>query len=454
MRQDQQRLHELCYAALAKNGLDTDEQYTTRLKKELKELDAQGEWEYFLKLHDQFKLENLIFPQNEHNNLIDFLLGLTESVDISKPSAFVQGESPDIDIDYLKTARDYIKREWAPKQFGQEKICEIGTYGTSGIKSSIKHMARLHSLSKDEIEAITTKMKDKFTDDEGNTQELDWEGALKIYPEFAAYCEKNPEVAKAAYLLLDRNNTAGVHAGGLVISNIDIDGFVPLEVRMVNKDNPNGIICAAWTEGLNRQDLGPVGLIKFDLLVINNLLQIAVCAKLIKERYPEIAEKGLWALPGGDDWSDLSYLNDVKALEMANKADLKCIFQFDSEGIRKLVKRGGVTMFDDLAAYSAIYRPGPLNCLRHDTKVSIKGGEKAISNLCPEKDEVKYIDGSGKVNCTNNFILTKTGNKKLLKITTKNGNVIYVSRDHKILTENNYKKSEDVKIGDKIAIVK
>jgi DNA polymerase-3 subunit alpha len=144
----------------------------------------------------------------------------------------------------------------------------------------------------------------------------------------------------AAKMLLDRNKTGGVHAGGLIISSVNIEDFVPLEVRSVKKENPNGVICSAWTEGLNRQDLGPVGLIKFDLLVINNLLQIAIACKLIKERHGLTKHQ---RLPGDWDWSDISYLNDPKALEMANKADLKCIFQFDSEGIRKLVKRGGVT---------------------------------------------------------------------------------------------------------------
>jgi DNA polymerase-3 subunit alpha len=109
---------------------------------------------------------------------------------------------------------------------------------------------------------------------------------------------------------------------------------------------------------LNAQDLQPVGLIKFDLLVINNLLQIAYATDLIKKRH---GLDHLWALPGSWDWSDISYLNDPKCIEMANSADLKCIFQFDSEGIRKMVKRGGVSRFDDLAVYSALYRPGPLN---------------------------------------------------------------------------------------------
>jgi hypothetical protein len=126
MRQDQQRLHDLCYDGLKIKGLETDEQYVTRLKKELKELDAQGEWDYFLKLYDRFRAEKLIFPYNEQNNLVDYVLGLAPSVDITQPSAFVQGEAPDIDIDYLKPARDYLKRDWAARIFGQEKICEDG----------------------------------------------------------------------------------------------------------------------------------------------------------------------------------------------------------------------------------------------------------------------------------------------------------------------------------------
>lgn len=344
---------QICTEALNAKGVSHDERYQKRLAQEIKEIEAQGEIEYLLGLHDKFKAESLIFPENEHNNLVDWLLDLAAAVDIEKPSAYVIGEFPDIDMDYLKEVRDYLKRIWAAETFGQENICEIGTYGTSGIKSAMLDMARLHSAPKDEIQSITNKMADK--DDEGH--ELEWDKALEIYPEFKAYCEAWPKVAEAAQMQLDRNKSGGVHAGGLIISDRRIDGFVPLEVRSVTKDNPNGVICSAWTEGLNRQDLGPVGLIKFDLLVINNLMQIALACKLVKQRHG--IEK-ICAMPGSWDWSDISYLNDPKALAMANKGDLKCIFQFDSEGIRKLVKRGGVTRFDDLAVYSALYRPGPL----------------------------------------------------------------------------------------------
>jgi len=353
MFQERSELIRICLATLESKGL-SDAAHKQRLKMELKEIDAQAEHQYLLDLHHKFKKEGLIFPENENNLLVVYLLGLAPSVDITTGPRWVQGEFPDIDIDYIKPVRDYLKREWAPATFGQDKICEIGTYGTSGIKSAILDMTGVHGLSKQEIQSITVRMEDK--DDEGKP--LEWDKALEIYPEFKAYCENHTDVAEAARLLIDRIRTGGVHAGGLIISDRPIDGFVPLEVRSVNKANPKGVICSAWTEGLNAQDLQPVGLIKFDLLVINNLMQIALACDLVKRRY---GLESICAQEGSWDWSDIAYLNDPESLAMANRADLKCIFQFDSEGIRKLVKRGGVTSFDDLAAYSALYRPGPLN---------------------------------------------------------------------------------------------
>jgi len=383
---------------MEKRGLMQDVRYKERLKSELKEIDAQAEHEYLLGLHDKFRAENLIFPENEHNNLIDYLLDLTGQFDIERPNTWIQGEFPDIDIDFLKPVRDYLKEQWAAQAYGQEKVCEIGTYGTAGIKSSILDMARVHGADIHEIQGITSMLEDK--DDDGKplewdkifeiatfqiatkeeqdeikkeleTGDVDWvqkfselrkaKGSVPAdtaYVKFALYCEENPEIAEAAKLFQGRNTHSGVHAGGLIISSKRIDGFVPLEVRKVNKQHPNGVICSAWSEGLAHQDLGPVGLIKFDLLVINNLMQIALAAELVKKRY---GLTSICAREGDTDWSDISYLNDPAAIEMANKADLRCIFQFDGEGIRKLVKRGGVTSFEDLVAYSALYRPGPLN---------------------------------------------------------------------------------------------
>lgn len=353
MSEYRQQILKICVSSLEQKGLINDDRHKDRLKKELKQIDAQGEHEYLINLYNKFQKENLIYPTNEHNLLVVYLLGLSNEFDIEQDYAWIQGEMPDVDIDYLKDVRDYLKSTWAKETFGQEMICEIGTYGTSGIRGALLDMARVHDESNDEIQSITKKIPDK--DEEG--EEIEWDKALEMSKELKDYCDSHPDVASAAHLLLERNRSGGVHAGGLIISDRRIDGFVPLEVRKVNKEYPNGVVCSAWTEGLNRQDLQPVGLIKFDLLVINNLKQIAIACKLIRDRH---GVESICALPNDLDWSDTSYLNDPKSIEMANSADLKGVFQFDSDGMRKMVKRGGVTCFDDLAAYSALYRPGCL----------------------------------------------------------------------------------------------
>lgn len=361
--------------AMEVHGFKPKPEYVKRVKLELREIDAQAEHEYYLNLYEQFRKENIVFPENENNTLVDFLLDLAPMPDMSEPPRYRQGEFPDIDVDYIKEVRDWMKKTWAPQRYGQEYVCEIGTYGTLGIKSAILDMTRVYGLPRDEIQSITVRMEDK--DDEGKP--LEWDKALEIYEDFKKYCEAHPEVAEAAQAMLDRNKSAGVHAGGLIVSSERLDGFVPLEVRSVNKLNPRGVVCSAWTEGLSAQDLQPVGLIKFDLLVISNLKQIAHACNLVKTRH---GLDKVCALPGSWDWSDTAYLNDEKSLEMANHGDLKCVFQFDSEGIRKLVKRGGVTHFNDLSAYSALYRPGPLNMGMDARYCKRKKGEEKY-NLHP-----------------------------------------------------------------------
>lgn len=292
---ERSRLIRLCLASLEEKGLVQDIRFKDRMKSELKEIDAQSEHEYLLNLYDKFRAQNLIFPENEHNNLIDWLLGLAPSFEIENPNTWIQGEFPDIDIDYIKPVRDYLKGEWAAQAYGQEKICEIGTYGTAGIKSSILDMARVHGANIHEIQSITSQLEDK--DDEGKP--LEWEKIFEIatfqicskeeqgeikaelengdvdwilkfsekhksngvgsvdtpYVKFAVYCLENPEIANAAKLFQGRNTHSGVHAGGLIVSSQRLDGFVPLEVRKVNKEHPDGVICSAWSEGLAHQDL-------------------------------------------------------------------------------------------------------------------------------------------------------------------------------------------------------
>lgn len=367
MSSERDRLLVLCAKGLETKGL-SDQDHKDRLKAEVREIDVQVEYEYFLKLYDR----KARFPHNENNLLVAYLLDLVPDFDITQPPSYMQGEFPDIDVDFLPEIQTHLKRVWAPQKFGQEYVCEISTYSTLGIKSGILDMTRVHGVPKDEIQAITVRMEDK--DDEGDI--MSWDKALEMYPEFDDYCKRYPDISDATKILMGRYKSGGIHPGGLIISKVPIADFVPLEVRSVSKDNPKGMIVSAWAEGQAVQDLQPVGLVKFDVLVVDGLEQIALGCKLVYERH---GIKHICAKPGRRNWSDTSYLNDPKALELANRGDTRCIFQLGGEGIRNMVKRGGVTSFDDIAAYEALYRPGPLNMKMDERYCMRKRGKEKYS---------------------------------------------------------------------------
>jgi len=363
-------LREICVEKLSQKELN-DPKYLKRLDWELLEIENQNKENYFLDLHNR----GIKYPINQNNLLIPYILDIVVDFDIDSDPAFYQGDMPDIDTDYLPAVREYLKNEWSIYQFGQDYVCNIGNYTTYGIKSSLIDMARVHDKDRGELLALTTKLQTK--DDEGKV--LTWDSAMKTDPGLKKYCDDNPDIAKAAQKLIDRNRGMGVHAGGLIISSIPLTDLVPLVKR---KDDPQA---SAWVEGLHGQDLQPVGLVKFDLLVISNLLQIAHCCRLVHERHG--IEK-ICALPGKSNWTDVDcYRNDEKALAMANEGDLKCIFQFDSDGIRNLARSGGVTRFEDLVAYSALYRPAPLNMKMHERYVERKRGREEY-DLHPILDSI------------------------------------------------------------------
>jgi hypothetical protein len=294
-------------------------------------------------------------------------LGIAPDHNIDQEPKCEYGEYPDIDVDYLPIVRDYLKTVWAKDTFGSEYVCNIGNYTTFGIKSALIDMARVHGESRDEVQALTKNLDAK--DDEGKV--MTWDAAMKLYPELKKYCEiddNHKRIADAAKRLLHRNRGMGVHAGGLIIANAPLSDLVPLVKR---KDSPQA---SAWVEGLHGQDLGPMGLVKFDLLVISNLLQIARCCEMVKKRH---GLAGICNKPGEPDWTDVpAWRDDPTSLAMANIGDLKCIFQFDSEGMRGLVRAGGVDRFEDLVAYTALFRPGPLGMKMQERYVERKRGRE------------------------------------------------------------------------------
>jgi DNA polymerase III alpha subunit len=356
-----------------------DPQHVERLDIEKAQLDNQDEWLYFKGLVDS----GVRFPYNENNLLIAFLLGLCDDFDISKSHIWIQGEYPDVDVDFLPIIQDYLRNDWAPREYGRQNVCNIGNYATFGIKMSLIDMARIFGEDREEVLALTTKL--GLKDDEGH--QLTWDKAVQMSEEFKRYCEKYPKVSNAAKQIVGRIRGRGKHAGGTIISNGPIHNVVPI---MLDTDgNP----VSAWTEGLSEQDLQPVGYIKFDVLAIKDLLRIAEICRLVKERR---GIKSISALQGKSDWTDLSYLNDPVALALADQSKTRGVFQFDSQGMRRLLREGGVSDFDDLVAYTALFRPGPLNVGMHERFINRKRGkEPGWENEIPDLIKSILINTQG-----------------------------------------------------------
>lgn len=363
------KLSDICHSALQEKQLDKDNRYNKRLAWELSEIDAQDKIDYFIDLYEK----KVKFATNENNLLVEFLIGSADQLNVDEFPEFIYGELPDIDIDYLPAIKEYIPG-WAILTFGQDRVCAIGSYSTFGIKGTLLDMARVHGLDHKEIGGITKKI--NLKDEENKT--LTWEKALQLYPELKAYCEAHPEVATATAKLLHRNRGMGTHAGGLIISSIDLNNIVPI-VR--GKD---GRYTSAYPEGLHGTDLSPLGLIKFDVLAIKDLLKIVQCCQLVKQRH---GLKHIYSLDGQRDWSDTSYLEDPKSLALAATGKLLGVFQFDSKGIRELAKDCQISRFEDIVALTSLYRPGPMGEKMHRTYINRKTGKEAYE-LHPVLDRI------------------------------------------------------------------
>lgn len=412
----QELLTEFCNKSLQERGLDKNSKYKKRLRWELEEVAAKNKANYFWNLYSK----KIRYAKNQNNLLICWLLGITADHFIEQEPVCEYGEYPDIDVDYLPIVRDYLKNVWAGATFGSEYVCNIGNYTTFGIKSALIDMARVHGESREEVQAITKNIEVK--DDDGKA--LTWDSAMKLYPELKAYCEldeNHKKIADATKRLINRNRGMGVHAGGLIIANRPLYDLVPLVKR---KDAPQA---SAWVEGLHGQDLQPVGLVKFDLLVISNLLQIARCCEMVKKRH---GINGICNKPGEPDWTDVpAWRDDPVALTMANSGDMKCIFQFDSEGMRGLVRAGGVDCFEDLVAYTALFRPGPLGMKMNERYVERKRGrekynlhplvkpilDKTYGVLCYQEQIMRILNVVGEVPLKDCELVRKAISKKKIE---------------------------------------
>lgn len=266
---------------------------------------------------------------------------------------------PDIDIDFCIDRREEVI-QYVTRKYGADKVAQILTVGTLGAKMVVRDIARTRGFAATEADRlakmIPTKPGVKLADfiQEGMDLRLEM--------------NKNPEVKQLiedALKLEGNARQVGVHAAGVVISRDSLDTVVPLRAE-------DGKLITQFT----KDEVEEVGLLKMDFLGLRNLTMISKTLEILKESRG--IELDMEALPFDDE-------NTYKLLSSGFTIG---VFQLESTGMQKLVRRLMPSNIEDITALVALYRPGPLGSGMDVDFVERKFGRQQVTYYDPSLEEM------------------------------------------------------------------
>ncbi|MCG2841660.1 DNA polymerase III subunit alpha [Sandaracinobacter sp. RS1-74] len=242
---------------------------------------------------------------------------------------------PDFDIDFCETRREEVIR-YVQRKYGREQVAQIITFGTLKARAVVKDVGRVMQLPYGQVNRLSNLIPANPADP------WDLNRALNGVPELTAEMKADPKVKQLIEVGLQlegRPRHSSTHAAGVVIGDRPLSELVPL-YRDPRSDFPVTQFDLKWAE--------EAGLVKFDFLGLKTLSVLARAKKLLAERGTAI---DLDHLP----WDD----QDVYAL--MTRGDTVGVFQFESEGMRRALALVKPTLFEDIIALGALYRPGPMD---------------------------------------------------------------------------------------------
>jgi DNA polymerase-3 subunit alpha len=265
---------------------------------------------------------------------------------------------PDIDTDICQRRRGEVLHYVADK-YGRDRVSQIITFGTLAAKGVLRDVGRVMGLPYAAVDRVAKMLPD---------MEKSLGDAARTVDSLAAEMKADPkirEVVEIGSRLEGLTRHASVHAAGVVIAPVPIDEIVPL--YKTNKDE----VVTQWDmKGVER-----LGLLKMDFLGLKTVTVVDDTLRVLRHSGIEL---DLDAVP----------LDDAETFRIFAEGRTSGIFQFESSGMRDMLKRAQPSRFEDLAAFNALYRPGALSVGMVDEFIARKQGKRRVSYILPETEPI------------------------------------------------------------------
>ncbi|HTT13084.1 MAG TPA: DNA polymerase III subunit alpha [Burkholderiaceae bacterium] len=270
---------------------------------------------------------------------------------------------PDFDIDFCQDNRDRVI-EYVKRKYGAQAVCQIATFGTLGAKAVVRDVGRVLDLPYTKCDQLSKLIPHNPVDP--------WtlDRALADEPAFAEAVKGDEEyqrIIELARPLEGLTRNVGMHAGGVLIAPGKLTEFCPLYCAAGAQD--------AAVSQFDKDDVEAIGLVKFDFLGLTTLTILEYALEYVRKLDPSSA-LSLDAIP----------LDDPPTYEIFRAANTAAIFQFESRGMRDLLKRAKPDKLGDLIALNALFRPGPMELI--PDYVERKHGRQRVDYLDPRLKEI------------------------------------------------------------------
>jgi len=369
-------LRELCDEGMARNYPDASNEAIERLTYELEVIRSTNFAKYFLVVWDIISFargRGILYNVrgSAASSIVLRCLGITELDPLAHHLVFERflnverREMPDIDMDFEDLRRDEVIR-YVSEKYGADHVAQIITFGTLGARAAIRDVGRALGMGYSEVDRVARLVPFAV----GMTLER----ALEENAELRTIYNQDESIRKlvdAAQQVEGISRHASTHAAGVVIAEESLTNYLPLQ-KLSRGDEGSELVMTQFP----MEDIARIGLLKMDFLGLANLTVLARAKEIIKKTRG--LDIDLKKIP----------LNDQKTFELLSAGETVGVFQLEGSGMRRYIKELKPSVFSDIAAMVALYRPGPMEQIPHF--IRSKHGQEPIRYPHPVLE--KYLE--------------------------------------------------------------